>query len=362
MSIHKAAKPIYASQIALHPKPALLYEKRHMRNLTRGVMLRERPMASLSQGLSQEHMVVVFGGSGFVGRHIVRQLTKTGCRVRVAVRRPNEALFLKTAGRVGQVEIVAANIRDDDSVQAALEGGDAVVNAVGILYETGKQKFASVQADGAARIARLAARQNMQGLVHLSAIGADANSASSYATSKAAGEHAVVATMANAHILRPSIVVGPEDDFFNRFAAMSMLAPALPLVGGGATLYQPVSVFDVAQAVVACLNGAPSGIYELGGPQTFSFKQLLQMMLAHIGRKRFLVPLPFFAANIIARVAQFMPTPILTPDQVTLLKSDNIVSEAFGDRGLSALGVEATPIETILPSYLARYRPEGKIR
>jgi uncharacterized protein YbjT (DUF2867 family) len=360
MSIDKTAKPIWTAQIALHPKPALLYVKRQMKKSTFRVMLMEKLMASLAQGLSQEHMVVVFGGSGFVGRHIVRQLTKTGCRVRVGVRRPNEALFLKTAGRVGQVEIVAANIRDDASVQAALEGCDAVVNAVGILYETGKQKFDSVQAEGAARIARLAAEQGVEGFVHLSAIGADAASASTYATSKATGEQAIMAAIATAHILRPSIVVGPEDDFFNRFAGMAMLAPALPLVGGGATLYQPVSVFDVAQAVVACLNGAPAGIYELGGPQTFSFKQLLQMMLHQIGRKRLLVPLPFFAANIIASVAQFMPKPILTPDQVTLLKSDNIVSEAFADRGLSALAVDPTPIETILPSYLARYRPDGK--
>lgn len=315
-------------------------------------------MTSLTGRLTQDDLVVVFGGSGFVGRHIVRHLAKTGCRVRIAVRRPNEALFLKTAGRVGQIEIVAANVRDEASVSAALSQADAVVNAVGILFESGKQKFASVQAEGAARIAQLAAQQGIEKFVQLSAIGADIGSDSVYASTKGQAEAAVVEAIAGAHIVRPSIVVGPEDDFFNRFAAMAQIAPALPLVGGGHTLYQPVAVFDVAQAVRACLEGAPSGIYELGGPEVYSFKQLLDMMLGQIGRKRLLLPLPFGVARVIATLAQIMPKPLLTPDQVILLKSDNIVGE--GAQDLSELGVTPTPIETILPDYLARFRPSGK--
>ncbi len=315
-------------------------------------------MTSLTGRLTQDDLVVVFGGSGFVGRHIVRHLAKTGCRVRIAVRRPNEALFLKTAGRVGQIEIVAANVRDEASVSAALSQADAVVNAVGILFESGKQKFASVQAEGAARIAQLAAQQGIEKFVQLSAIGADIGSDSVYASTKGQAEAAVVEAIAGAHIVRPSIVVGPEDDFFNRFAAMAQIAPALPLVGGGHTLYQPVTVFDVAQAVRACLEGAPSGIYELGGPEVYGFKQLLEMMLWQIGRKRLLLPLPFGVARVIATLAQIMPKPLLTPDQVILLKSDNIVRE--GAQDLSELGVTPTPIETILPDYLARFRPSGK--
>jgi uncharacterized protein YbjT (DUF2867 family) len=311
-------------------------------------------MASLSQG----SLVVVFGGSGFVGRHVVQSLTKQGYRVRVAVRRPNEALFLKTAGRVGQVEIVAANLRHSASVEAALQGAHAVVNSVGILFESGKQKFTALQADGVANLAALAAQNNIQNVVQISAIGASQQSASLYAQSKAQGEASLLEDIPTAHILRPSIVVGPEDDFFNRFASMALVAPALPLIGGGATRYQPVSVFDVAAAVTACLGGAPAGIYELGGPQIYSFKELLELLLVEIGRKRLLLPLPFFVARMMASVTQFMPTPILTPDQLILLKSDNIVTPEFANKGLDALGVAATPIETLLPTYLRRFRPD----
>jgi len=308
--------------------------------------------------LDDNALVVVFGGSGFLGRHIVRRLAKANFRIRVAVRRPNEALFVKTCGRVGQIEIVAANIRDDASVMAALDGADAVVNTVGILYETGPQKFDAVQADGAARVAQLAADKGIGRFVQLSAIGADAASESHYARSKALGEQAVQAHITDAHILRPSIVIGPEDDFFNRFATMAMLAPALPLIGGGATRYQPVTVYDVADAVAACLAGAPSGIYELGGPQLLSFRELMELMLKYIGRERLLVPLPFAAASVIAGIAQFMPKPLLTPDQLILLKSDNVVDTDLP--GFDALGLTPTPIEAILPEYLTRYRPQGK--
>lgn len=307
--------------------------------------------------LAQGRLVVVFGGSGFLGRHIVSRLVKAGYRVRVAVRRPNEALFLKTAGRVGQVEIVAANLRYADSVDAALEGADAVINTVGILYETGKQKFAAVQAAGAARLALLAKQKNITKFVQISALGADQQSAAVYAQTKAAGEASVRENIAGAHILRPSLVIGPEDDFFNRFAAMALVAPALPLIGGGVTKYQPVSVFDVADAVAACLAGAPAGTYELGGPRVYQFKELMTLLLEQIGRKRMLLPMPFFVARMMASVTQFMPKPLLTPDQVILLQSDNIVTgEEDGD--LASLGVDATPIETLLPSYLRRFRPD----
>ena len=313
--------------------------------------------------LPQNALITVFGGTGFLGRHIVRRLSKAGYRLRIATRRPNEALFLKTNGTPGQIDIVQANIRDAASIAAALDGADAVINAVGILYESGKQKFDAVQARGAALIADAAAKQGLAHMVHISAIGADGDSASAYAQSKATGEAAVLDLMPQAHILRPSIVIGPEDDFFNRFAAMAMLAPALPLIGGGDTRYQPVSVFDVAEAVAACLNGAASGIYEIGGPDIFSFKQLMEMLNKETGRNRLLVPLPFFAASMIAAIAQFSTLvgmqPLLTPDQIILLKSDNIVGADFADRNLVALGITARPIAGEL-DYLARFRPHGK--
>ena len=232
-----------------------------------------------------------------------------------------------------------------------------MVNTVGILYETGRQKFDAVQAEGAARLAKAASEACIDRFVQLSAIGADAASESHYARTKAQGEQAVQAQIANAHILRPSIVVGPEDDFFNRFAAMAMLAPALPLIGGGVTRYQPVTVYDVADAVAACPRAQP-GIYELGGPQQFSFRALMEMLLKQICRERLLLPLPFAAASVIAAVARLMPKPLLTPDQLILLKSDNVVNDAL--LGFDALGLTPMPIEAILPDYLARYRPQGK--
>ena len=308
--------------------------------------------------LQNNARITVFGGTGFLGRHIVKRLAKAGYRLRIATRRPNEALFLKTNGTPGQIEIVQANIRDDASTAAALEGANGVVNAVGILFESGKQKFHALQAEGARRIGEAAKAAGIDHMVHVSAIGADATSASLYAQSKAAGEAAIMEALPQAHILRPSIVVGPEDDFFNRFAAMAMLAPALPLIGGGVTKYQPVSVFDVAAAVEACFAGAEAGLYELGGPHVYSFKELMELMLDEINRDRLLVPLPFMTAGVIAAFAQFMPKPLLTPDQLILLKSDNLVAD--GARGFEALNVTPQPIASLLPDYLARYRPSGK--
>ena len=240
---------------------------------------------------SASPVVTVFGGSGFLGRHIVRALVKRGWRVRVAVRRPNEALFLKTAGAVGQVAIMQANIRDEASVRKAVKGVDAVINLVGILYETGKQKFSAVQAEGARTVAQSAADEGVHKFLQLSAIGASSESEAAYAQSKADGEAAVLEAIPQAVILRPSIVIGPEDDFFNRFAKMAALAPALPLVGGGETLYQPVAVHDVAQATCEALENPDCGgkIYELGGPDIFSFKNLMEIMLRHTGQKLSLI-------------------------------------------------------------------------
>lgn len=308
--------------------------------------------------LQKNALITVFGGTGFLGRHIVKRLAKAGYRLRIATRRPNEALFLKTSGTPGQIDIVQANIRDAASTQAALKGAEGVVNAVGILFESGKQKFTALQAEGATRLAEAAKAEGIAAMVHISAIGADAASASLYAQSKAAGEAGVLAALPGTHILRPSIVVGPEDDFFNRFAAMAMIAPALPLIGGGVTQYQPVSVFDVAAAVEACFAGAPAGTYELGGPDVLSFKELMEMLLAEISRDRLLVPMPFAAARVIAAIAQFMPKPLLTPDQLILLRSDNVVADAA--HGFADLGLSPEPIAGILPSYLARFRPAGK--
>lgn len=304
-------------------------------------------------------LVTVFGGSGFIGRYVVQHLARAGWQVRVAVRRPDEALFLKTAGDVGQVTPVAANIRDARSVAAAVAGADAVVNLVGILYQSGRQKFTSVQAEGAGRVAALAKAAGVKRLVQISAIGADAQSESGYAQSKAQGEQAVAGAFPGATILRPSIVFGPEDEFFNRFARLAMLSPALPLIGGGHTRFQPVYVADVAAAVEKVLDdaGTAGKTYELGGPRSYSFRDLMSLMLKEIGRCRALVPLPFALASLQATFLQLLPIPPLTVDQVRLLKRDNVVRA--GALGFKELGLAPTALEAILPTYLDKYRPLG---
>src|SRR5712671_6125278 len=279
-----------------------------------------------------ETLVIVFGGSGFLGRHVVRALAKFGYRVRVAVRRPELAGYLQPLGRVGQIHAVQANLRYPASVEAAARDADVVINLVGILFERGRQRFDAVQAFGAEAVALAAANFGAR-LIHVSAIGADENAPSHYARSKATGEKLVRAAVPSAVILRPSILFGPEDDFFNKFAAIARLSPALPLIGGGRTRFQPVFAGDVASAVVAAIEGrAKDGntdgkVYELGGPEVKSFKQLMQFMLAIIERKRVLVPLPFALAKLQASFLQLMPKPLLTPDQVELLRRDNVVSE-----------------------------------
>ncbi len=304
-------------------------------------------------------LATVFGGSGFIGRYVVQKLAQQGWQVRVAVRRPDAALFLKTSGGIGQVTPIAVNIRDERSVRAAVDGADTVVNLVGILHQSGAQTFAAVQAAGAGRVAAAARAAGVKQLVHLSAIGADANSASTYARTKAEGEAAVRRGFPEAIILRPSIVFGPEDDFFNRFARMALVSPVLPLVGGGTTKFQPVYVVDVAAAVMRALEDAGSAgkTYELGGPQVYSFRDLLEIMLRAIGRRRCLVGLPFGLATLQAALLQLLPNPILTVDQVRLLRHDNVVGATaltFRD-----LGIMPTGLDLVLPTYLDRYRPRG---
>ncbi|WP_145104949.1 complex I NDUFA9 subunit family protein [Cereibacter sediminicola] len=311
-------------------------------------------------------LVTIYGGSGFVGRYIARRMAQQGWRVRVAVRRPNEALFVKPYGVVGQVEPVFCNIRDDASVRAVMHGADAVVNCVGILAETGKNRFQSVQAEGAARVARLAAAEGVQTLVQISAIGADADSPSAYARSKAAGEAAVLQAFPRAVILRPSVIFGPEDDFFNRFARMARFSPVLPVVGGE-TRFQPVFVDDVAQAAVAGVLGqAAPGIYELGGPDALSFRALMQMLLRVIERRKMIVNVPFGVARLMAATLDLLQTvtlgllsnKTLTRDQVRNLARDNVVSP--GAKGLADLGISPTAMEAVLPEYLWSYRPSGQ--
>jgi uncharacterized protein YbjT (DUF2867 family) len=312
-----------------------------------------------------ERLVTIFGGSGFLGRNIVRVLCKRGYRIRVAVRRPDLAFHLQPLGRVGQIHAVQANLRYPASVQAAARGAHVVINLVGILFERGKQRFAAVQAEGPGIVAEAAAAAGAS-MIHVSALGADPGSPALYARTKAAGEQAVWAAMPAATIFRPSIVFGPEDDFFNKFAAMARLSPVLPLIGGGHTRFQPVFVGDVAEAITRAADGAVKGglTYELGGPDVRTFRQLMEFILATIERRRLLVPLPFALAQFQAWFLQFMPKPLVTPDQIRLLGRDNVVSDEARREGrtLKDLGIEPHSIAAIVPSYLWRFRKTGQFR
>jgi NADH dehydrogenase len=303
------------------------------------------------------NLVTVFGGSGFVGRHTVRALARAGWRIRVAVRHPNRAFFLRPLGSVGQIDIIKCDITDPDQVARALHGANAAVNLCGILFQGG-QTFEDVQADGAANIAQAASAAGVGALVHVSALGADTESPSEYAVTKAEGEEAVREAFPKAVILRPSIIFGPEDSFFNKFAALARFTPALPLIGGGRTRFQPVFVGDVAQAILAGLSRQDGRTYELGGPTVYSFKELLQLILRETGRRRILVPLPFGLAMLQAAFLQILPKPLLTIDQVRLLKKDNVVSATAP--GLQELGIAPTSVEAVVPSYLWRFHPKGE--
>jgi uncharacterized protein YbjT (DUF2867 family) len=310
-----------------------------------------------------ETLVTVFGGSGFLGRHVVRALARRQYRIRVAVRRPELCGHLQPMGRVGQIHAVQANLRYPQSVTAAVRDADAVVNLVGILFERGRQRFDAVQTAGAEAVA-LAAKAAGARLVHISAIGADENSPSRYAQSKAAAERRVLAVEPAAAIFRPSIVFGPEDDFFNRFAALARMAPALPLPGGGHTRFQPVFAGDVAQAIAKAVDGdVKSGtIYELGGPDVRTFRELMEFVLATIQRRRLLVPVPFGLLKLQAAILQLLPKPPLTPDQVELLRRDNVVAEQAKSDGrtIEALGIIPETMAAIVPTYLWRFRKTGQ--
>jgi NADH dehydrogenase len=310
-------------------------------------------------------IVTIFGGSGFIGRYVAQRMARAGWRVRVAVRRPNEAHFVRPYGFVGQVEPIQANVRDEASTRRVIQGAQAVVNCVGVLSERGPQTFAAVVAEAPGRVARIAAEEGIGRLVHISAIGADASSDSLYGAAKARGEAAVAAAFPSAVILRPSIVFGPEDRFFNRFAAMARLSPFLPLVGAD-TRFQPVYVDDVATAVArSVIEEVPAGVYELGGPEVATFRELMRRMLAIIRRRRVLVAIPFGPAGWIAgasglatRLSFGLVEGPLTRDQVRQLRRDNVV--APGARGLEALGITPTAMDSVLESYLYAYRPAGQ--
>jgi len=310
-------------------------------------------------------LVTVFGGSGFLGAHVVRALARRGCRVRVACRRTNLAYRARLMGDVGQVDVMQANIRAPASIDRALDGAQACVNLVGVLNEHGRQRFHSLHAQGARNIAEAAGRRGISRMVQVSAIGADPLSASRYAMTKGLGERAVREALPKAVVVRPSVIFGPEDDFFNRFARLALASPVLPLPGGGATRLQPVFVGDVAAAIAAAVAdpAAAGKTYELGGPAVFTLRELMQMTLDQIQRQRILLPLPWAVAGLLGRLgdlASVLPiAPPITSDQVEQLRRDNVADKALP--GLSALGVApATAVEAIIPTYLYRYRRGGQ--
>jgi NADH dehydrogenase len=315
---------------------------------------------------NQETLVTVFGGSGFLGRNVVRALAKRDFRIRVAVRRPELAGHLQPLGRVGQIHAVQANLRYPASVEAAMRDSHVAINLVGILTASGAQSFDAVQAKGAQTVAQAAAAAGAR-MVHVSAIGADENSLSAYARSKAAGEKAVLAAAPSATILRPSVVFGPEDQFTNRFAGLARMSPMLPLIGGGLTKMQPVYVGDVATAVAEAVDGKakPGATYELGGPEVLTMREIMEVILAITERNRMLVSLPFGLAKLQAQFLQFAPGPLkLTPDQVELLRSDNVVSDAAKAACLTleGLGIAPDSMEAVAPQYLWRFRAAGQFQ
>ncbi len=307
-------------------------------------------------------LVTIFGGSGFIGRHVVQILAKQGWVIRVAVRKPSKARFLQPLGDVGQITPMYAKIQDSARVAELVGGADLVINLTGILYESGRQTFEAVHHKGAEAVAKACADQGVGALVQMSALGADPKGEADYARTKGAGEAAVRAAFPKAAIVRPSIVFGPEDSFFNRFAEMSQFSPFLPLIGGGQTQYQPVYVGDVARAIVTCGTdpNCAGETYELGGPKVYRFKELLELMLKETRRKRRLVSLSFGMADFIARFAQLAPVPPLTRDQVRLLRHDNVVSPEA--KGLADLGISPTLVESVLPTYLDQYRIGGRFK
>ena len=302
--------------------------------------------------------IVVFGGSGFIGRYVVGRLAAAGWRVTVAVRDPERAAFLQPLGDVGQIVAMRVDVAERDQVAAAMAGAGAAVNLVGILYEKGARTFERVHVVGARNVGEVAAETGAR-VVHVSSVAASPRSPSAYGRSKAAGEAALRAAVPDATILRPGVVFGNEDGFFNLFGRMAALLPALPLFGGGTTRFQPVYVDDVAAAVATCLERADTAgrTYELGGPSVYTFRRLMEIVRRETGRGVLLVPLPFFVARLQALFLQFLPRPPLTPDQVALMRRDSVV--ASGSEGFADLGIEPTALEMVVPRYLALYRRGG---
>ena len=310
------------------------------------------------RALTQRRIAAVFGGSGFIGRYVVRDLARAGHTVRVAVTDPGGARFLQTQGKVGQIVPLAASVADEDAVARAVAGADLVVNLVGILFERRAGDFQRLHAEGAGRVARLAAAAGAERMVHVSAIGADPASPSAYGRTKAEGEAAVRAAFPSATILRPSIVFGPEDQFFNRFAGLGRVLPFMPVVSGN-TRFQPVYVGDVADAVLAAAEreDAPGRTYELAGPRSATFRELLRYIGEVTGHRRPLVDLPMGLARLQARLGEFLPNPPLTRDQLLMLQRDNV--PAPDAPGLAALGIQPKALEAVVPAYLTRYRQGG---
>jgi uncharacterized protein YbjT (DUF2867 family) len=313
---------------------------------------------------SSTKLVTVFGGSGFIGRYVVQALAKRGYRIRAAVRRPDLAGHLQPLGMVGQIKAIQANLRYRWSVDRAVEGADAVVNLVGILAEGGRQTFDAVQAFGPRAIGEASRAVEITNVVHISAIGADQPSTIGYLRSKAEGEAGILSTVPSAVIMRPSLAFGPEDDFFNRFAAMARLSPALPLIGGGNTRFQPVFAGDIAEAIARAVDGKaqPGTIYEIGGPEILTWRECIERVLAITKRRRMLVTLPWFAARTLGRIGDHVPFAPITFDQVRMLQFDNVVSaDAEREkRTLEGLGIAPTALEVVLPTYLTRFRERGQ--
>jgi uncharacterized protein YbjT (DUF2867 family) len=307
----------------------------------------------------RQHRVAILGGAGFIGRYVVKRLAERGDVLTVGGRHAAAAKFLKLKGDVGQVGLVNLSITDDELLPAFVAGNDAVVNLVGILVERGRQRFELIHHVAPARLARVAREAGVQRFVHISAIGADPRSTSAYARTKAAGEEAVRDAFPTATILRPSVVFGPEDQFFNRLASMALISPVMPLIGGGETRLQPVYVGDVADAVVRVIDDSATAgrTYELGGPRVYTLKALTELLLAELRRKRLLIDLPFALAGLQAQLMSLLPNPPLTPDQVEMLKYDNVASS--GELGLATLGITPTAVEAILPTYLDRFSRGG---
>lgn len=312
----------------------------------------------------RDRLITVIGGSGFIGRHLVRRLAAQGHRIRIGVRRPESARFLQPLGDVGQIVPVQVNVRDDTSVLAALNGAWGVVNLVGVLRNSGRQTFSALHAEGAGRVARLARLGGVDRLLQMSAIGAAVDSISSYARSRAEGEDAAAAEFTGATVIRPSVVFGPEDQFFNRFAAMAGVSPFLPVFGdsvaaAGTTRFQPVYVGDVAAAIARCLSDEATGgkTYELGGPRIYTYRQLMELVLEYTGRRRLLLPVPYTIAAVGAAFAELIPGGPLTRDQVKLLRLDNVCGDL---PGLADLGIEGTPVEAVVPGLLTRFRKGGR--